>query len=132
VADAERVLEVRGLVMDFGGLRAVDQLDLDVQHGEIVALIGRGGMGEVWRARDERLERDVAIKTLPPALSANADHLARFRREARAASALNHPNICTIYDLSEHDAQPFLVMELLSGTTLAAMLSQGALGLVVR
>jgi len=86
-------------------------------------------MGEVWRARDERLERDVAIKTLPPTLSANADHLARFRREARAASALNHPNICTIYDLSEHDAQPFLVMELLSGTTLAAMLSQGALGL---
>jgi serine/threonine protein kinase len=96
---------------------------------EITAFIGRGGMGEVWRARDARLDRDVAIKTLPPALAANADHLARFRREARAASALNHPNICTIYDLSEHDEQPFLVMELLSGTTLAARLAEGSLAL---
>jgi serine/threonine protein kinase len=72
---------------------------------EITAFIGRGGMGEVWRARDSRLDRDVAIKTLPPALAANANHLARFRREARAASALNHPNICTIYHLSEQTSR---------------------------
>jgi serine/threonine protein kinase len=57
----------------------------------------------VWRARDDRLDRDVAIKTLPSSLSADAEHLARFRREARAASALSHPNICTIYDLGDSD-----------------------------
>jgi len=96
---------------------------------EILAFIGRGGMGEVWQARDGRLDREVAIKTLPAALSANAEHLARFRREARAASALNHPNICTIYDLGEQEGQPFIVMELLTGTTLATSLSQGALPL---
>jgi len=96
---------------------------------EILSFIGRGGMGEVWQAHDGRLDRDVAIKTLPSALSANAGHLARVRREARAASALNHPNICTIYDLGEHEGQPFIVMELLTGTTLAAMLSGGPLAL---
>src|SRR5687767_5329782 len=85
---------------------------------EIVAMLGAGGMGEVYRARDSRLERDVAIKVLPNDWTADPIHLSRFLREARAASRLNHPNICTIFDLNEESGRPFLVMELLEGETL--------------
>ena len=98
-----------------------------LDHYEILSPIGKGGMGEVYRARDTRLGREVAIKTLPAGLTRSGDHLARFVREARAASALNHPNICTIHDLGEHDGQPFMVMELLKGDTLRDLLMRGPL-----
>jgi eukaryotic-like serine/threonine-protein kinase len=100
-----------------------------LDHYEILSVIGKGGMGEVYRARDTRLGREVAIKTLPASLSRGGEHLARFRREARAASALNHPHICTIYDLSEHGDTPFIVMELLHGETLGDLLVRGPLAL---
>ena len=71
-------------------------------HYEFLSLLGKGGIGEVWRAKDTKLRREVAIKVLPEEFSRDADHLARFQREARAASALNHPNICIVHDLDEH------------------------------
>jgi serine/threonine protein kinase len=94
-------------------------------HYEILEAIGKGGMGEVWRARDLRLGREVAIKTLPAEFSQDREHLARFRREAQSASALNHPNICIVYDLGEEDHQPFIVMELLRGETMREKLARG-------
>src|SRR5215471_5884067 len=85
---------------------------------EIVGAIGAGGMGEVYRARDSRLHREVAIKVLPAALSADADRLNRFELEARAAAALNHPNILAVYDIGTERGAPFIVSELLEGRTL--------------
>src|SRR5260221_14523728 len=89
---------------------------------EIVAPIGAGGMGEVYRARDARLNRDVAIKVLPADLQADPDVRMRFEREARAVSALNHPNICQIYDVGHEAGVDYLVLELLDGESLAARL----------
>jgi serine/threonine protein kinase len=89
----------------------------------IVSEIGEGGMGEVWRARDPRLGRDVAIKVLPAALSAAKDRLARFGQEAQAAGALNHPNILVIYHIGTHDGAPFIVSELLEGESLRERLA---------
>ena len=83
----------------------------------ILSLLGRGGMGAVYKARDSRLERDVAIKLLPQTLNQPALRV-RFEREARAASALNHSNICSVHDVGEFEGRPFLVMELLEGRTL--------------
>ena len=96
---------------------------------EITALIGAGGMGEVYRARDERLERAVAIKVLPLASSGDAESRERFRREALALSRLSHPNICAIHDIGSEDGLDYLVMELLDGETLAERLARGPLGL---
>jgi TolB-like protein len=94
---------------------------------EIVAPLGAGGMGEVWRARDARLGRDVAIKALPAAFAADPERLARFRREAQALAALNHPNVATLYGLEEGAGAPLLVLELVAGETLAARLARGPL-----
>ena len=87
-------------------------------HYKILESIGKGGMGEVYRARDTRLGRDVAIKVLPPAFSTDADRLRRFEQEARAASALNHPNILVIHDIGTENGSPYTVTELLQGETL--------------
>ena len=96
---------------------------------EIVAPLGAGGMGEVYRARDTRLGRDVAVKVLPSHLSANAEVRARFEREARAVSSLNHPHICTLHDIGREGDTDFLVMELVDGETLADRITRGALTL---
>ena len=94
---------------------------------EILSQIGVGGMGEVYRARDMRLERTVAIKVLPDHLSCNAGSKQRFEREARALSSLNHPHICTLYDIGTQDGVAFLVMEYMEGQTVADRLQKGAL-----
>lgn len=91
---------------------------------EIRSKIGEGGMGEVYRARDEKLNRDVAVKVLPAGLSENAERLLRFEQEAQAAGALNHPNILAVYDVGVHDRSPYVVAELLEGETLRELLEQ--------
>ena len=96
-------------------------------HYTISAQIGAGGMGEVYRAKDERLDREVAIKVLPQGLRDSPELSARFSREARTLSQLNHPHICTLYDIGEADGADYLVMELLAGETLADRLARGAL-----
>jgi len=96
---------------------------------EITSALGAGGMGEVYRARDTRLGRDVAVKVLPAHLSSNADLKARFEREAKAISSLNHPNICHLYDVGSQAGTDFLVMELLEGESLAQRLEKGPLPL---
>lgn len=93
----------------------------------IIGPLGAGGMGEVYRARDTRLGRDVAIKILPQPLSERPDARQRFEREARAISSLNHPHICTLYDIGRQDGTDFLVMEFLEGETLAQRLEKGPL-----
>src|SRR5258708_37781375 len=85
---------------------------------EILAPLGAGGMGEVYRARDARLSRDVAVKVLPASFAENPDRLRRFEQEARATGMLNHPNILAVYDVGSHDGAPYLVTELLEGQTL--------------
>jgi serine/threonine protein kinase/Tol biopolymer transport system component len=95
----------------------------------VQALLGAGGMGEVYRARDTRLDRTVAVKVLPRGVSSDSARRQRFEREARAISALNHPHICTLYDVGSQDGTDYLVMEYLEGETLAARLSRGRLPL---
>src|SRR5512143_651664 len=94
---------------------------------EIVAPIGAGGMGEVYRAKDPRLGRDVAIKVLPASFSADPDRLRRFEQEARAAGILNHPNITAVHDIGTHESAPYVVQELLEGDTLRSALAGGKL-----
>jgi len=94
---------------------------------QIVSLIGAGGMGEVYRARDTKLGRDVAIKVLPDAFARDAGRLARFQREAQLLAALNHPNIAAIYGLEEHRGTRYLVLEYVPGETLAERIQRGPL-----
>ncbi len=96
---------------------------------EVLSAIGAGGMGEVYRARDTRLDRSVAIKVLPSDFSTDPDRRARFEREAKTIAGLNHPHICTLHDVGEHDGSTFLVMEHLQGQTLADRLEKGPLPL---
>jgi Tol biopolymer transport system component len=96
---------------------------------EILAPLGAGGMGEVYRARDTRLEREVAVKVLPKHLSSSEEMRQRFEREAKAISQLSHPHICALYDVGSHEGTEYLVMELLEGETVAARLAKGALPL---
>ena len=95
-----------------------------ISHYQVLSLLGAGGMGEVYLARDPRLDRTVALKILPGELAADADRLQRFTREAKAASALNHPNVATIYDVGESDGISFIVMEHVEGETLLARISR--------
>src|SRR5262245_47948467 len=96
---------------------------------EILAPLGAGGMGEVYRARDTRLGREVAIKVLPSDLSTDSGRLRRFEKEARSASSLNHPNIVTVYDIGTSDSTSYIAMELIEGVTLRQMLAAGPLPL---
>src|SRR5512137_1672149 len=98
-----------------------------LSHYKIIEKIGAGGMGEVYRAQDTRLGRDVAIKVLSPHVAATPDVRARFEREARTISQLNHPHICTLHDIGHQDGLDYLVMELLEGQTLADRLAKGPL-----
>jgi len=94
---------------------------------EVTAQIGEGGMGQVYRATDTRLKRQVAIKILPPSLAADSDRLARFQREAEVLASLNHPNIAGIYGLEESGGMTALVMELVEGDDLSQGFSRGAI-----
>jgi serine/threonine protein kinase len=100
-------------------------------HFEITERIGAGGMGEVYKARDTRLDRTVAVKELPPHVAADRQSRERFEREARAVAALNHPHICTLHDIGSQDGIDFLVMEYVEGETLAVRLEKGPLPLDV-
>jgi eukaryotic-like serine/threonine-protein kinase len=94
---------------------------------EVLSVLGAGGMGEVWRARDTKLGRDVALKLLPDSFTHDPERLARFRREAQVLASLNHPHIGAIYGLDEANGQQFLVLELIDGETLAARLTRGVI-----
>src|ERR1700747_381975 len=96
-------------------------------HYKISAALGAGGMGEVYRATDTKLGRDVAIKVLPVSLAGDPDYLTRFRREARTIAALNHPHIVTIFSVEEADGIHFLTMELVEGQSLRQLIAEGGL-----
>ena len=99
---------------------------------ECTALLGRGGMGEVYQAKDQKLGRNVAIKVLPEEFAKDADRVARFQREAKLLASLNHPNIAAIHGLEESDGTHFLVLELIEGGTLADRLKRGAIPIGVK
>ena len=136
-ADAELRGEVQSLLgqqadsfLESGPLSAIKTLSAGARLGnfEIVELIGRGGMGEVYRARDTRLKRDVAIKVLPAGLARDPDRIARFEREARAAGGLNHPNIVAVYEFGRDDDTYWIATELVAGESLVKAIERGPLG----
>ncbi len=135
VASLLKAAESRDPLLDGSPLSSIAERPPALKPGdklgnfEIVAIIGRGGMGEVYCARDMRLKREVAIKTLPSGFAADRDRIARFEREARAASALNHPNIVSVYDIGQEDGVSFIVSELVDGETLARVIQRGPLPL---
>src|SRR6185295_1252488 len=98
-----------------------------ISHYVVVEQIGAGGMGVVYRAHDERLDRDVALKVLSPDLATDQGFTARFRREARALSKLNHPNVATVHDFDSDHGTSFIVMELIQGTSLLDKIRRGPL-----
>src|SRR5829696_4951776 len=107
--------------------RSVPMTPTVVSHYRLLNRLGEGGMGVVFRAEDEQLGREVAVKLLRTEAITSAEWLARFEREARLASSLQHPHICTIHELGEHDGQPFIVMELLEGRTIKQLVESGPL-----
>ena len=102
-------------------------IGITLGHYRIVEKIGSGGMGEVYRARDTRLDREVAIKVLPPRFAADPECLKRFEREAKATAALSHPNILGVYDVGAHEGLPYLVEELLQGESLKSRIARSAI-----
>jgi serine/threonine protein kinase len=137
-AEVESLLkaaESRDPLLDGSPLSSIEERPPALKPGdklgnfEIVAMIGRGGMGEVYRARDLRLKREVAIKTLPPSFAGDRNRVARFEREARAASALNHSNIVSIHDTGTEGGVSYIVSELVDGETLARVILRGPLPL---
>ena len=134
-AELEAMLAAHDNAGDPGSIPAVavSEQMLRLQSGSAVgryridALIGAGGMGQVYRARDPSIERDVAIKVLPADYAADAERLRRFEQEAHASGALNHPNVLTLYDVGTADGRPYLVMELLDGETLRDCVGRGAM-----